>query len=77
MPDGVWKSYTGKEAGQIVSGLQVLLEGKVLGREEEGLARSIQRRLERTTGEGLERHLVSFSEKENELLTQVEGVLWT
>jgi hypothetical protein len=75
--DLVWKTYTGGQAEQVMRGLQILLDGNVLGEEEKKIAKRLQYRLRDSVskGEG-EISMVSFTEEENELINQVEAVLW-
>ena len=75
MPKEFWRTYTQKQAGQVMSGLQLLLEQKVLDKEEQEVAKTIQRKLSyRAVKE--EGTAVPFNEEENELLNQLEVVLW-
>jgi len=72
-----WATYTGKQAGQVIAGLQLLIDSDVLSKEEEEeLAKGIQRKLKRTSMEGKEYTMVPLTEEEMELVNQVEAALW-
>jgi len=78
MPKGDWRTYSPKQAAQVMSGLQLLLEQNLLDEKEQEAAKKIQRKLSyRAVGGGEEkRTLVSFTPEEEDLLNQVEVVLW-
>lgn len=71
----VWRTYTGGQASQIHSGLQVLLDGGVLGEKEQEMARRIQGRLG-SAMRGAGEATIPFSDDESDLLYQVEAALW-
>ena len=77
MPKEYWRTYTPGQANQVMSGLQLLLEQKLLDEKEEKVVKKIQRKLSyRAIGGGEEKTLISFTPEEEDLLTQVEVVLW-
>lgn len=72
-----WRTYTARQANQILSGLQYLLDGNVLDEEETKLARGIQLNLRRAASTpGEEYTMIPFSDPEEKLLQQVEDTLW-
>lgn len=70
-----WGTYNRTQAGQVVSALQVLLDKGLLDKKEEETARKIQRKLSYWS-EGEEQTLIPFNDTEQDLLAQVEEVLW-
>lgn len=71
-----WRTYDGGQASQIASAVQYLLDGDVLGGEEQRVARSIQAKLRNAITKGGEMSMMPFNKEEDELLNQVEATLW-
>ena len=76
MPRDYWVTYSGRQAGQVIAGLQVLLEGNKLDEQEGEAARSIQRKLRSASLKGEDITMVPLNGKEHELVSQVEAALW-
>ena len=76
MARDTWRTYNSRQAQQIWSGLQVLLDQGLLTENERTAARSVQRKLEYRAVEAGEPTLIQFTDKEDALLSQVEGTLW-
>jgi hypothetical protein len=77
MGESYWRTYKGYQAKQVWSGLQILIEEKLVSSDEEKLAKSIQAKLRNAMqkeGEGYT--TVPFTGKEDEFLTRVEASLW-
>lgn len=71
-----WRTYNGRQASQIASAVQYLLDGGVLEKDEEDTARRIQARLRGSISGSEDTTMVPFTKKEDELLSQVEATLW-
>jgi len=71
-----WRTYTGRQAGQIITALQALLDAGTLGEKEIELANKIKVSLKRATKGDMEISMVPFTGEEEDLLEQVEGALW-
>lgn len=71
-----WSTYNGRQAGQVIKGLQVLLDQGVLEKEEQEVAKRIQRKLKAASLKEKEITMVAFNKHEDELVHQVEAALW-
>lgn len=72
-----WRTYTQEQAVQVKSALQLLLDREVLDKKEQEAAKKIQRKLSyRAVGQGEDKTLIDFNAEEEDLLAQVEVVLW-
>jgi len=71
-----WSTYTGEQAKQVTSALQILLDQNLLSGDEKEMAKSIQYKLRNACSKREGYTQVGFSDKENELLKNVEGSLW-
>jgi len=72
-----WRTYTSEQAGYVVSGLEVLLQGGLLTDSEKKRAKSLQRRLAFIVQkESQEYSMLEVSGPEDELLQHVEASLW-
>lgn len=77
MPNENWSTYTGEQARQITSGLQILLDKGLLSKDEKETAAKIKVRLQGASQkEGKEYTMVTFNSKEEELVNHVEHALW-
>ena len=71
-----WRTYTKEQAGQVLSGLNILIEQKRLTGDEEDDARRIMRKLSYPSFWQNDQTMVQFSPSQHELLSQVEAALW-
>jgi len=71
-----WRTYTPRQAGQVISGLQLLLESEMLGGEEQEDAKRVIRKLSYPGSREKEINMVHLTDSENDLVTFVEMTLW-
>lgn len=71
-----WRTYDRRQIGQLLSGLQLLLENKMLGQKEEETAKGLVRKLNTPSVWDREQTLIQVSDKEERLLSQIGGTLW-
>lgn len=72
-----WRTYTSEQARQVWSGIQILLDEKLLDEDEKKIAKSIQGRLQYIMwGEDGGYKQISFNEKEDVFLSRIEASLW-
>jgi len=73
-----WRTYTGEQARNVLSALHILLQGDLLDKDEQKMARSLQVRLQGASQKvGSEYTEIGVSNKEEDLLRHIEGSLWT
>jgi len=72
-----WSTYTGEQARQVWSALQILMDQGLLSSDEKEDAKKIQSKLRNAMQkEGPEYTSVALSNSQEELLNHVEGALW-
>lgn len=71
-----WRTYTKEQAGQVLSGLQILIEQKRLGGDEEEDAKKVIRKLSYPSFWQEGKTAIVLSPSQHELVGQVEAALW-
>jgi len=71
-----WRTYTKEQAGQVLSGLNLLLERKRLDSDEEEDAKRVIRKLSYPSFWQEDKAMVQLSPSQHELVGQVEAALW-
>lgn len=76
MAKGEWRTYNSRQAKEVWSGLQALLDRGVLDKDDQETAKKIQRNLSSRAMDSPDLTALSFSDEEDSLLSQVEAALW-
>lgn len=72
-----WRTYTSEQAGNVMSGLEILIQKNLLTRGEKERAKSLQRRLAFIAQKQSDDYSsLEVSGAEDELLSHVEASLW-